>query len=159
MKTSDAKKIVSLFWENFEDWRYKFQYKHTNIIRNWWFNISATEELSFVNELIRKDLDDDVEPLPWITLLMYNRGDFFGLHTDDKYRGSSEDDILYSGGYLLNDDYEGGEFILDGETLDKEIGELFTFKRDVPHEVLPVTKGVRLSLHFSVREKKDGNNI
>ena len=59
----------------------------------------------------------------------------------------------------LNDDYEGGEFILDGETLDKEIGELFTFKRDVPHEVLPVTKGVRLSLHFSVREKKDGNNI
>ena len=154
MKTSDAKKIVSLFWENFEDWRYKFQYKNTNIIRNWWFNISATEELSFVNELIRKDLDDDVEPLPWITLLMYNGGDFFGLHTDDKYRGSAEDDILYSGGYLLNDDYEGGEFILDGKTLDKEIGELFTFERDVPHEVLPVTKGVRLSLHFSVRKKK-----
>ena len=85
-----------------------------------------------------------------IKLLKGNTGIIFG---------SSEDDILYSGGYLLNDDYEGGEFILDGETLDKEIGELFTFKRDVPHEVLPVTKGVRLSLHFSVREKKDGNNI
>ena len=49
---------------------------------------------------------------------------------------------------VLNDDYEGGEFTLCGENLDKDKGSAVVFPSNFmfPHEVKKVTSGVRYSI-------------
>ena len=50
---------------------------------------------------------------------------------------------------FLNDDYEGGDFVLYEPTdtvLPKNIGDIYTFNHSLEHEVLEVTKGHRWSL-------------
>ena len=81
-----------------------------------------------------------------ITLLIYKKGDFFGEHYDTSTYGSG----ILSGNYLLNDEYKGGNFILDGKKLEVGVGELFTYGREILHEVTEVTDGVRYSLHFVI---------
>jgi len=48
---------------------------------------------------------------------------------------------------LLNDDFEGGEFIINSEKIDLQKGDLLVFPSNFmyPHEVMPITKGVRYS--------------
>ena len=67
---------------------------------------------------------------------------------------SNNDIAILSGGYLLNEDFEGGEFIINDKKLDTPIGSIFTFGRNEMHEVNPVTKGTRYSLHFVVNKPK-----
>ena len=78
--------------------------------------------------------------------MIYKKGDFITEHRDTSSFGTG----ILSGGYLLNDEYKGGNFILDGKKLEVEVGELFTYGRDVLHEVTEVTNGVRYSLHFFI---------
>lgn len=77
--------------------------------------------------------------------LKYTKGDFMALHKDGDYGHAH-----LSGGILLNDDYEGGDFIIEGKKLEIPIGEVFTFGRNELHEVKPIKSGVRYSLHFHV---------
>jgi len=81
--------------------------------------------------------------------LKYTKGDFMALHKDGDYSYAH-----LSGGILLNDDYEGGEFIIEGIPLDVPIGEVFTFGRNELHEIKPIKSGVRYSLHFHVMLKE-----
>ena len=48
---------------------------------------------------------------------------------------------------VLNDDYEGGEFVLIDEKIDLSKGDIIIFPSDFmyPHKVEPVTKGIRYS--------------
>jgi len=49
---------------------------------------------------------------------------------------------------LLNDDYEGGDFIMfDDKKIETKKGDLMIFPSNFlyPHEITPVTKGVRYS--------------
>ena len=49
---------------------------------------------------------------------------------------------------ILNDDYEGGEFIMFGDKkINTKKGDLLIFPSNFlyPHEVTPVTRGVRYS--------------
>jgi len=48
---------------------------------------------------------------------------------------------------LLNSDYEGGEFIMCGEEIKLDAGDVIVFPSNFlyPHEVKPVTSGVRYS--------------
>ena len=55
---------------------------------------------------------------------------------------------------ILYEDFEGGEFIINDKKLDTPIGSIFTFGRNEMHEVKPVTKGTRYSLHFVVNKPK-----
>ena len=49
---------------------------------------------------------------------------------------------------FLNDDYEGGEFTLCGESLDKKKGSAVVFPSNFmfPHEVKKVISGIRYSI-------------
>ena len=92
-----------------------------------------------------KELNKNYIPTDWITLLLYKKGDFFNKHTDaSSYPG------YLSAGYLLNEDFSGGEFVIENEKLSSNIGDLFTFGRDDNHYVTPVTEGIRYSIHFSI---------
>ena len=79
-------------------------------------------------------------------LLRYNQGQFYVQHTDS----FKQQQRSVSCSFLLNDDYEGGEFAF----FDREImirggkGSIVMFPSNFmfPHEILPVTSGTRYSI-------------
>ena len=85
----------------------------------------------------------------------YGEGDHYSWHIDTLDR---EIDRKLSFSYILNDDYEGGEFQVarwkyDHKDIGGEIitvpggaGSMIVFPSTTPHRVLPVTKGIRKSL-------------
>ena len=85
-----------------------------------------------------------VKQLDAIHLFDYQEGDYFVRHRDIYYENQ-----IYNIGVCLNEDYEGGEFVLHEpiySVLPKKTGEIYTFKHSLEHEVLSVTKGHRWSL-------------
>ncbi len=128
-------------------------------------NISLNEIIS-CNPEIRKELDirifkcaekaismyKDIYPLAQIEedsgyeLLRYSEGSFYTTHTDSfKHRPRA-----VSCSFALNDDYEGGEFAFFNQDLKYKLkkGSVIMFPSNFmyPHEILPVTKGVRYSI-------------
>ena len=79
----------------------------------------------------------------------YIEGDFMDEHRDGDYAHAD-----LSGGVLLNSEYEGGEFMFGSEKLKAEVGEIFTFGRNVLHNINEVKKGIRYSLHFHIMKEK-----
>lgn len=79
-------------------------------------------------------------------LLKYNEGNFYIQHTDSFL----EQPRTVSCSFVLNDDFEGGEFaFFDRELKYKlEKGDALMFPSNFmyPHEVMPVTKGTRYSI-------------
>jgi hypothetical protein len=133
--------------------------KVPNSLSSSWLFLTKFKEFDFVIDIINKDLqniDNDYRCANFdipkgafegpITFMIYKKGDFITEHRDTSSFGTG----ILSGGYLLNDEYKGGNFILDGKKLEVEVGELFTYGRDVLHEVTEITDGVRYSLHFFI---------
>ena len=158
MERHEINKILDLYHskdytEKIIRWRY-------SDISNSWLSLTKFKEFDFVRDIINKDLqniDTDYRCSEFeassgvgnqgpITLLIYKKGDFFGEHYDTSTYGSG----ILSGNYLLNDEYKGGNFILDGKKLEVGVGELFTYGREILHEVTEVTDGVRYSLHLVI---------
>ena len=80
----------------------------------------------------------------------YSEGGFMSRHVDNihhshgqKYGYPQVSSLLF-----LNDDYEGGEFIVAGETYSPKKGSAIIFPSNFmyPHEVGLVTKGIRWSV-------------
>lgn len=70
-------------------------------------------------------------------------GDWFGKHDDNK------NTRLYAVGSLLNDDFEGGDFIFYNSseaTILKRCGNSYVFDVRISHEITPITQGSRYSL-------------
>jgi hypothetical protein len=87
---------------------------------------------------------DVIKNLDAIHLFNYSKGDRFVRHRDIYYENQ-----IYNVGVCLNDDYQGGDFILyepEYKVLPKQIGEIYTFKHSYEHEVLEVVEGNRWSL-------------
>jgi hypothetical protein len=115
---------------------------------SYWVALADLKDFDFVRDIINKELqniDKGFRCSDIITLLIYEKGDFFTEHSDKIYASG-----ILSGGYLLNDEYKGGNFIVDGKKLEVGVGELFTYGREILHEVTEVTDGVRYSLHFVI---------
>jgi predicted 2-oxoglutarate/Fe(II)-dependent dioxygenase YbiX len=79
-------------------------------------------------------------------LLRYKEGQFYTQHTDsfkDRPRA-------VSCSFILNDDYEGGEFAFFGRELKYKLkkGSCIMFPSNFmyPHEIMPVTSGTRYSI-------------
>ena len=85
-----------------------------------------------------------LKSLDAIHLFDYQEGDLFLRHKDIYYENQ-----IHNIGVCLNDDYEGGEFVIHEPTytvLPKKTGTIYTFKHSLEHEVLRVTNGHRWSL-------------
>tara|TARA_R100000008_G_scaffold86435_1_gene79522 strand:- start:862 stop:1344 length:483 start_codon:yes stop_codon:yes gene_type:complete len=112
-----------------------------------------TQHYKWFIELLKKDvkkLNPNYEISDWVSFMVYKRGDYFKPHTDQ-----SSYDAYLSAGYLLNQDFDGGDYIIKGNTLNNiEIGELFTFSRTDIHEVTQITKGNRYAIHFAILNTK-----
>jgi len=75
-------------------------------------------------------------------LQSYQTGDKFKKHNDNKHNR------VYGAGLLLNDNFLGGEFIVDinkntSVTFDNMVGNCYLFESYLYHEVKEITKGNR----------------
>jgi len=73
-------------------------------------------------------------------LMKYDIGDKFRLH-DDAGMGR-----IYSIGICLNDDYEGGKFLVNDDEVTKETGNAYFFESHILHRVTEITNGTRWSI-------------
>ena len=80
---------------------------------------------------------------------IYTEGDHYDWHTDPLASNTGKERKL-SMSLLLNEEYEGGELEFDYKPWYKKIkpkaGQAIIFPAWIPHRVLPVTKGKRISL-------------
>ena len=83
---------------------------------------------------VKKTLDE-------LYIHTYVEGDYFLRHSDVPTK-------IWNVGVCLNDDYEGGDFIVyNPETvLPKKAGSIYCFESQREHEVLPITSGERWSI-------------
>ena len=87
-----------------------------------------------------------------ISVNFYNRyteGDFYDYHIDSFKASPKSNNVFYDYGFSinLNDDYEGGEFVVKTEAgeigTQLQAGQAVIFPIIFPHKVGKVTKGVR----------------
>lgn len=78
----------------------------------------------------------------------YQINEYYNWHTDSGNTPNAKRRISVV--ILLNDDYDGGDLILNvngvEEIMDKKIGNLFLFDSSILHKVTPVQLGIRYSL-------------
>lgn len=73
----------------------------------------------------------------------YQKDDWFGRHNDIR------DNRFYAVGVLLNDNFNGGDFIMYNPTeqiLNKKVGNTYVFDVRIDHEIQPILSGERYSL-------------
>jgi hypothetical protein len=120
--------------------REKITYTYYNIFRNenvaWIFN-KITDYL-FLDENI-----EIIKPFEVIHLHKYEAGNQFERHSDIYYPNQK-----LNVGVCLNDDYDGGDFILYGpkEIIPKKAGAIYSFRNTREHEVTKIENGTRYSL-------------
>lgn len=104
----------------------------------------------------------DGNPVYRCKVMKYEEGDFIYEHRDAQWMCLSNywkpDTNKISESLItiaLNDDYEGGEFTVEGEVIPQEIGSAITIpqhaldhSKSVKHGVKKVTKGTRYALVF-----------
>ena len=79
----------------------------------------------------------------------YTEGDFYDYHIDSFKASPKSNNVFYDYGFSinLNDDYEGGEFVIKTEAgeigFQLQAGQAIIFPIIFPHKVNKVTKGVR----------------
>jgi len=106
-----------------------------------------------VNTLIKTNINSDHFLTLWISVLRYDKGDYFSKHEDSPNQSDSR---FMSGGIELSEknDFEGGEFVILNETVEFDRGSLISHSVITPHEIKKVTNGTRWSLHFGINRKK-----
>lgn len=112
------------------------------------YSIGYTEDLKWIFDRMNSYFTEStgikvIKNLDAIHLFDYSVGDKFARHRDTYYNGQ-----VWNIGVCLNDNYEGGDFVLynPNTTLQKKQGTIYTFKCTHEHEVMEVTKGNRWSL-------------
>ena len=119
---------------------FKVKYDVWPINRNektqWIFDKIQMYFINKTNIKIKKELDK-------IYIHKYIEGQQFGKHADTYYKTQ-----IHNVGVCLNDDYDGGEFVLYNpeEPLPKDAGTIYTFPSQRMHEVKEILKGERWSM-------------
>lgn len=125
----------------------------TNIVQNYqtYFNFEPRGEWNswtIHDNEFKKILLDKVNPLvpenlknSWINISVYRPGERLKPHTDSR----SEHTLVVN----LNDNYEGGEFIVEKKLIPLNTGDTVIFNGEaVHHGVQAVKSGTRYSLNF-----------
>lgn len=129
----------------------------------YWVNLQKTKiqnEINFCRKNISKLVNDSYNVLSYphlTTLVMWKEGKSMAIHKDNGYE--NDKDILHMRTYTavmyINDDFEGGETIIQKENSNEieyeckpQKGSVLIFKSDDSclHGVNKITKGNRLTL-------------
>lgn len=120
---------------------------HENISYSF-YNIERNETTQWIFDRLWEFLDkeEDIKVVNQLDILhmhQYKVGNQFLKHRDVYYENQA-----WNVGICLNDDYEGGDFIIyePEVTLPKKTGSIYSFKNTRLHEVTKITKGERWSI-------------
>jgi hypothetical protein len=119
---------------------FKVNYSAWTLLLNddtkWIFDRIGLFFMNKTNLKIKKKLDT-------LYIHKYIRGQQFEKHNDTHYKTQ-----IHNVGVCLNDDYDGGEFILyePDEVLPKKQGIIYTFPSSQYHKVKQITNGERWSI-------------
>jgi hypothetical protein len=89
-------------------------------------------------------------------VIRYLVGYNFPRHIDRWAEFEFNKDFVYNINVKLNDEYEGGEFYLNDKLFIADVGDVYHYKSTEYHEVKVITKGVRYSGLFYIRERDLG---
>ena len=89
----------------------------------------------------------------YLTLFFYKEGDRFPIHIDRIQNTEFYYDAVYNVNVLLNEDYEGGEFVLNNIEYKQPAGLVYYYESTKPHGVKTVKSGSRYTLIYFVRER------
>lgn len=111
-----------------------------------YYTLEANNKTNWIFERLKKFFVEETEIELYgfpttASIHSYVENEYFSRHSDQKY-------TLYSVGACLNEDYEGGEFVLyqPDFILPKKEGALYYFDSRRQHEIKKITKGTRWSL-------------
>jgi len=141
---STVKQLKSL---NIDKWN---EHKFHDPSSNEFVNLSGNQELSicYSNEILTKEI---IMKEIWNIINKYSKNKKMAEHCDhihSMFDGNQKGIPTLSVLGILNDDYEGGEFImLEDEEIKLKKGDILVFPSIFlyPHKVEPVTKGTRYS--------------
>jgi len=91
-----------------------------------------------------------------LAVIKYVEGGHFPRHIDRYKQYEYSKDFVYNINIKLNENYEGGDFFLNDKLFVADVGDVYHYKSTEFHEVKIITKGVRYSGLFYVRERDLG---
>lgn len=115
-----------------------------------------------IKKLVSVNLGDEYSLYNRVTILKYVKGDYFLEHSDGPSNaalrseyGSEKLKPHFFGGVELCDsnEFEGGDFYIDGKLVEYKKGRMFTHGFNDLHEVKKVTNGERWSIHFLIHKE------
>lgn len=90
-------------------------------------------------ELFSKKYNVDVGKIEFAKYRRYFPGDYIKLHHDNNKNANRKVTIIFG----VSDQYEGGEFCIDGKEFKISKGDMLLFSSEIMHEVKEITKGMR----------------
>lgn len=128
------------------------------------YNIIRNSDTQWIFDKFDLHLKEDsnlevIKNLDVIHMHEYNVGNKFTKHKDIYYPNQ-----YFNIGACLNDNFEGGDFILYNPeiTINKKMGNIYSFKNTRLHEVTEITHGTRWALigfYFEDNFKKIKRNV
>lgn len=103
-----------------------------------WFESRIKEQLSNNGYYLTKSITQHY-------FLKYTQGTYFKPHRDSAPVGTATKKITLMVELSNSTDYSGGEFIIEGESIIRDKGDVILFDSYKLHELKEVTNGTRLS--------------
>jgi predicted 2-oxoglutarate/Fe(II)-dependent dioxygenase YbiX len=144
------KECKDLIWhaEKLKNWFRREQ----NSTRYWRVVFEPTEVFSKkIKNYCRNIMGFDVNVVN-VAVIKYEEGDGFPVHRDgitDSIHGK----LIYNINVLLNNDFEGGDVMIDGNKIDNDVGKIYHYDSRTLHGVSKITKGIRYLALFYLRDQ------
>jgi predicted 2-oxoglutarate/Fe(II)-dependent dioxygenase YbiX len=148
MFTKEECESIILITKSIEMKSSKSYFEDNNTIKYNTYNIDRNDSTNWIFERMFEYFTKTtgirvIKPLDILHIHNYKKGDVFKKHKDNLYSTQ-----IHNIGVCLNDDYDGGEFVLyePYEILPKKQGEIYTFPSLRSHEVKEILEGERWSI-------------
>lgn len=140
--------VLNLVKSNLQNWNFKDRKYNSQPI-----NYSSEAKWLFdkLKQFVEDENNIEIKKIKkQIHFHKFIKGDWFAKHNDNR------DNRMYAIGVLLNDNFEGGDFVLHNPTefkLNKIIGNTYIFDVRIEHEIKPIENGERYSLLWFIESK------
>jgi predicted 2-oxoglutarate/Fe(II)-dependent dioxygenase YbiX len=102
--------------------------------------------IKYVNNVLKINITHP----KYIRCIKYETGDVFEKHIDHIPQHHFYGTFIYNINTVLNEDFEGGKFILNDVEYPTNKGYVYYYPSNLVHEVTEITKGTRYSILFGL---------
>jgi len=132
--------------------------------RSYYYNVLYDLPQEYVDRFldwIENKIEKKIENRKKYDLILhkFEKGDYFDYHTDDGYKELGKRE--YAAGFHVNDDYDGGEFVVyenhKERVIGKKAGIPYIFSSDVGHRINKVKSNIRYSIIIFIYDNSIDN--